>query len=38
MRNTIEKGPGLELVNRSECSFAGVVEGEPGRNTVWILG
>ena len=38
MRSTIEKEPGLDLVNRSEYSFAGVMEGEPGRNTVWILG
>ena len=38
MRNTINKEPSLGLVNRSEYSFVGVVEDQPGRNTVWILG
>lgn len=38
MRNTINKEPSLGLVNRSEYSFVRVVEDQPGRNTVWILG
>lgn len=39
MRNTIKREPGIDLFNKSKNSFVGVVEDEPGRNTVldsWV--
>lgn len=41
MRNTIKREPGIDLFNKSKNSFVGIVEDEPGRNTVldsWVPG